>query len=62
MERVMPERPQRPLGRQIQTRVMSVLNIPMRLLLGLPFPNPLSGRLMLISFTGRKTAEPTGSR
>ena len=55
MEKVVSKRPQRPLGRRFQARVMAVLNIPMRLLLGLPFPTPLSGRLMLISFTGRKT-------
>ncbi len=53
----MSERPKRPLSRQIQARVMGVLNVPMRLLLGLPFSNPLSSRLMLVSFTGRKTGK-----
>jgi hypothetical protein len=38
-----------------QARFMSVINVPMRLLLRLPFPTPLSGALMLVSFTGRKT-------
>ncbi len=36
---------------------MSVVNIPMRVLLGLPFPTPLSGRLMLLSYSGRKTGK-----
>ncbi len=53
----MSEHPKRPLYRQIQARAMSILNVPMRLLLRLPFPTPLSGRLMLISFTGRKTGK-----
>ena len=47
----------RPLTRQIQARAMGVLNRPMRVLLRLPFATPLSGRLMLISFTGRKTGK-----
>ncbi len=51
------ERPRRPLSRQIQARIMAVVNVPMRVLLGLPFPTPLSGRLMLISYTGRKTGK-----
>jgi hypothetical protein len=57
MEIIMSEHPKRPLHRQIQARVMSVLNVPMRLLLRLPFPTPLSRRLMLISFTGHKTGK-----
>jgi hypothetical protein len=36
---------------------MSMLNVFMRPLLRLPFPTPLSKRLMLISFTGRKTGK-----
>jgi hypothetical protein len=36
---------------------MGVINVPMRVLLRLPFPTPLSGRLMLISYTGRKTGK-----
>jgi len=47
--------PKRPLSRRLQARIMGLLNIPMRVILGLPFPAPLSGRLMLISYTGRKT-------
>jgi endonuclease YncB( thermonuclease family) len=34
---------------------MRVVNVPMRRLLRLPFQTPLSRRLMLLSFTGRKT-------
>jgi deazaflavin-dependent oxidoreductase (nitroreductase family) len=34
---------------------MRMINVPMRLLLGLPFATPLSGQLMLLAFTGRKT-------
>jgi deazaflavin-dependent oxidoreductase (nitroreductase family) len=57
MEMIMSERPKRPLGRRIQARVMGVLNVPMRVLLRLPFPTPLSGRLMMVSFTGRKSGK-----
>ncbi len=53
----MSERPKRPLSRRIQARVMGILNVPMRVLLRLPFPTPLSGRLMLVSFIGRKTGK-----
>jgi deazaflavin-dependent oxidoreductase (nitroreductase family) len=35
--------------------MMKRVNIPMRALLGLPFKTPLSSRLMLVSYTGRKT-------
>ncbi len=53
----MSARPRRPLLRRIQARLMGVINVPMRALLGLPFPTPLSGRLMLLSYTGRKTGK-----
>jgi deazaflavin-dependent oxidoreductase (nitroreductase family) len=36
-------------------RRMRRANVPMRVVLGLPFPTPLSSRLMLITHTGRKT-------
>jgi hypothetical protein len=36
---------------------MSLVNVPMRVILGLPFSTPLSGSLMLLSFTGRKTGK-----
>src|SRR5215831_7394628 len=47
----------RPLGRRIQQRVFKVVNVPMRAVLGLPFATPLSGRLMLVFLTGRKTGK-----
>jgi hypothetical protein len=47
----------RPLGRRIQQRVFRVLNVPMRAVLGLPFATPLSGRLMLVFLTGRKSGK-----
>ena len=50
-------RPKRPLSRRFQARAMRVVNVPMRVVLGLPFATPLSGRLMLISFTGRRTGK-----
>jgi hypothetical protein len=51
----MPIRTNRPLKRRIQAQFMRVINVPMRALLGLPFPTPLGGRLMLVFLTGRKT-------
>ncbi len=45
----------RPLSRRIQARVMNVVNVPMRALLGLPFATPAGGRLMLAFIVGRKT-------
>jgi hypothetical protein len=47
----------RPRGRRIQQRVFRVVNVPMRAVLGLPFATPLSGRLMLVFLTGRKTGK-----
>jgi hypothetical protein len=38
-------------------RIMRVVNVPMRAALSLPFPTPLSGNLMLISYTGRKSGK-----
>jgi hypothetical protein len=37
--------------------MMRVINVPMRILLGLRFATPLSGRLMLVFLTGRKTGK-----
>lgn len=51
----MPDRKNRPLSRRIQAKVMRVINVPMRGLLGLPFATPLGSRLMLVFLTGRKT-------
>ena len=47
----------RPLRRRIQARVMRMINVPMRLVLGLPFATPLGGRLMLVFLTGRRTGK-----
>ena len=44
-------------ARRRRTRIMRVVNVPMRGVLGLPFATPLSGNLMLISYTGRKTGK-----
>ncbi len=50
-------RSKRPLSRRLQAGFMSVINVPMRAFLGLPFATPLGGRLMLVSLTGRKTGK-----
>jgi hypothetical protein len=38
-----------------RARILRVVNVPMRLALRLPFRTPLNAKLMLLSFTGRKT-------
>jgi len=38
-----------------RARLLRVVNVPMRLLLRLPFRTPLNAKLMLLSFRGRKT-------
>jgi len=38
-----------------RARIMRAVNVPMRVILGLPFPTPLSGNLMLLRYTGRRT-------
>ena len=43
------------MGRR--ARIMRAVNVPMRAVLGLPFATPLSGNLMLISYTGRKSGK-----
>jgi hypothetical protein len=40
-----------------QARVMNAVNVPMRVLLRLPFATPLSRQLMLVYLTGRKTGK-----
>ena len=42
---------------QRRARVMRAVNVPMRAVLTLPFATPLSGNLMLISYTGRKSGK-----
>ncbi len=45
----------RPPGRQAQAVVFRFVNVPMRIILGLPFPTPLAKRLMLVHHVGRTT-------
>ena len=40
-----------------QARIMRVVNVPMRAVLSLPFPTPLSAGLMLVSYTGVKSGK-----
>jgi deazaflavin-dependent oxidoreductase (nitroreductase family) len=40
-----------------RARIMRAANVPMRAALSLPFATPLSGNLMLISYTGRKSGK-----
>ena len=40
-----------------RARIMRAVNVPMRAALSLPFATPLSGNLMLISYTGRKSGK-----
>lgn len=49
--------PAAPAALRRRKRVMRIVNVPMRAVLGLPFPTPLGGNLMLISYTGRKTGK-----
>lgn len=42
-------------GRRAQAKAFRIVNVPMRMLLGLPFPTPLGRRLMLVHTIGRKT-------
>jgi deazaflavin-dependent oxidoreductase (nitroreductase family) len=51
----MSDAPMTARRRRRQVRLMRIVNVPMRWLLSLPFETPLSRRLMLLSFTGRKT-------
>jgi deazaflavin-dependent oxidoreductase (nitroreductase family) len=47
--------PTGPAAMERRARMMRRVNKVMRLVLGLPFPTPLSGRLMLLTHTGRRT-------
>src|SRR5947209_1935219 len=49
--------PVRPNRMVAQARLMAVINVPMRLILGLPFATPLSRQLMLLHLTGRKSGK-----
>lgn len=45
----------RPPRMRRQATLMRVINVPMRRILALPFPTPLSKRLMLVYLTGRRS-------
>ena len=47
----------RPLRRRLQARLMRVINVPMRFVLARPVATPLTRRLMLITYTGRKSGK-----
>src|SRR5215471_2819155 len=51
----MPESARPPMSRRLQARFFRVVNVPMRLVLGLPVATPLGRRLMLAFIVGRKT-------
>jgi hypothetical protein len=51
-------RPPRTLLVRVMRPVFRVVNVPMRLILALPFSTPLGRRLMLVYLTGRKTGRP----
>ena len=44
-----------PAAMKRRSGVFKVVNVPMRAVLSLPFPTPLSRNLMLVRFTGRKS-------
>lgn len=46
-----------PAAMRRRARIMRTVNVPIRTVLGLPFPTPLGGNLMLISYTGRRTGK-----
>lgn len=47
----------RPLRRRLQPRAMRLVNVPMRFALSRRSATPLSRRLMLITYTGRRTGK-----
>jgi hypothetical protein len=49
--------PDRAAAGRRQARIMRVVNVPMRAVLGLPFATPLSAGLMLIRYTGVKSGK-----
>jgi deazaflavin-dependent oxidoreductase (nitroreductase family) len=48
---------QRPFARRVQASLMRIVNVPMRVILGLPVSTPLGKRLMLAFIVGRKTGK-----
>ena len=53
----MTQSPVRTARLQRQARLMNAINVPMRLLLQLPFATPLSSQLMLLTLRGRKSGK-----
>jgi hypothetical protein len=51
------EQPRRPIGRRLQASVMRIVNVPMRIVLGLPVATPLGRRLLLAFIVGRKSGK-----
>ena len=51
----MPENTKAPVSRRLQARFFRIVNVPMRVILGLPVATPLGRNLMLVFLTGRKT-------
>lgn len=51
-----PEAPS-PEALRRRQRIMKIVNVPMRAVLGLPVPTPLGGNLMLACYTGRKSGK-----
>lgn len=51
----MPKTTKPPLSRRLQARVFRIVNVPMRLILGLPVATPLGRNLMLAFVVGRKS-------
>jgi hypothetical protein len=47
----------RPLRRRLQARAMRVINVPMRFVLSRSVATPLTRRLMLITYTGRRSGK-----
>jgi hypothetical protein len=54
-EVVADPRPAPPANLRRRARIMRLVNVPMRLVLRLPFRTPLNAKLMLLSYAGRKT-------
>ncbi len=52
-----PESSRPPLSRRLQVRAFRVINVPMRMVLGLPVATPLGGSLMLAFIVGRKSGK-----
>ena len=48
---------ERPFARRMQAKFMRIVNVPMRVVLGLPVSTPLGRRLMLAFIIGRKTGK-----